>query len=122
MPNTSDGGRTALAGFLYQIVGLLGMSAYAHCADASSSSAELDALLTLVRTGELRHEYLDTDAVLRQLGIDSDDECVLVQFKVQFKFSRQIPAPPIGPKELLEIVRGLARSAKAAQGHGLKVT
>ena len=118
MSNTRNGGRSALAGYLYQIVGVLGMKAWAHCSNASSDSEELEALLKLVRNGELRHEHLGQDAALQQLGIDSDDECALVQFK----FSRQIPPKTIGPADLLEIIDRLNKSAAQARNLGLNVT
>lgn len=103
-----DGGQTALAGYLYQIVGALGMVARANC---PNEEEELQALLTLVREGELLHEYLDQDAVLRTLGIDGRDECVFVQFK----FSRQAKPPTIGPQELIEIVKQLILSERKAK-------
>jgi len=114
MSNGYDGGRRALAGYLYQIVGVLGMQAYAHCSDVALDSPELEALLRLVRAGQLYHEYLDQDAVLRQLGISSNDDYVLVQFK----YSSQVPLPTIGPAELTEIVHRLDQidqSARQAQ-------
>lgn len=103
----ADGGQTALAGYLYQIVAALGMVARADCPDEKE---DLQALLTLVREGELLHEYLDQDVVLRTLGIDERDECVFVQFK----FSRQAIPPTIGPQELIEIVKQLILSERKA--------
>jgi len=58
MSDGYDGGRWALAGYLYQIVGILGMQAYAHCSDVAPDSPELEALLRLVRIGQLYHEHL----------------------------------------------------------------
>jgi hypothetical protein len=118
MSNIRDGGVSALAGYLYQIVGVLGMKAWAHCSDASSDSEKLDALLTLTRTAGLHHEHFDQDAVIWQLGIESDDECVFVQFK----FSRQTPPPTISPGELLDIVNGLDKSSQRASELGCNVT
>jgi len=111
MSDGYDGGRWALAGYLYQIVGILGMQAYAHCSDVAPDSPELEALLRLVRIGQLYHEHLDQDAVLRQLGIGSNDDYVLVQFK----YSSQVPPRTIGPAELEEIVHRLGQSARQAQ-------
>jgi hypothetical protein len=118
MSNAGNGGRSALAGYLYQIVGALGMKAEAHCPDAPRGSDELDALLTLVGNGDLHHEYLDQDAVIQKLGIESSDEYVLVQFK----YSRQVPPPTIGPMELKEIINRLIKSANSASNAGQNVT
>jgi hypothetical protein len=112
MSNGFDGGQRALAGYLYQIVGVLGMQARAHGSDSAPDSSELEALLSLVRTGQLLHEYLDQDAVLHQLGIGGGDDYVLVQFK----YSSQTPPPTIGPKELTKIVSRLSRGAEQARG------
>jgi hypothetical protein len=118
MSKMRDGGISALAGYLYQIVGVLGMQAAAHCSDASSNSDELNTLLTLTRLGELHHEHFDQDAVIQHLGVESGDEVVLVQFK----FSRQISPPPISPKDLLEIANALYKSAERASKQGRSVT
>lgn len=89
MLNNRDGGRVALAGFLYQIVGSLGWKARA-CAPWSgttSDSDELEGLLELVRSAELMQEQFGQDAVLRlqRLGLDTNDKCVIAQFKYSLK-------------------------------------
>ena len=77
-----DGGLTALAGYLYQTVGVLGMKAGAYQLENLAGSADLEAILLLVKQNELRYEYLDQDAAIRhKLGIDDRDKFVLVQFK-----------------------------------------
>lgn len=118
MPNTNDGGYWALAGYLYQIVGLLGMRALANRPSVIIDSSELEALLTLVADSQLHHEYLGQDAVLEQLGLRDKDELVLVQFK----YSTQIPPRSIQKAELKGIIDRLNTSAQAALAIGQKVT
>jgi len=82
-----DGGYAALAGYLYQTVALLGMTAQANCSNIATDTEEMEAILELMRTeGEISYEYLDQDAVIRELGINNADRNVFVQFK----YSRQI--------------------------------
>lgn len=97
-----DGGLTALAGYLYQTVGVLGMQAKAYRLENLIGSNDLEALLMLIQQGELLYEYLDQDAAItrRSLGIDPQAEIVLVQFK----FSRQTPPAKIGKQELFTIL------------------
>src|SRR5260370_36346301 len=110
-----DGGLTALAGYLYQTVGVLGMKAGAYQLDNLTGSSDLEALLILVKRNELLYEYLDQDAAIRDsLGIDDWDGFVLVQFK----FSRQMPPPTIAPKELTKILKRLKESTQRAQNLG----
>src|SRR5713101_4643153 len=115
---TIDGGLTALAGYLYQTVGVLGMKAGAYQLDNLAGSADLEAVLLLVKQSELRYEYLDQDAAIRrELGIDDRDNFVLVQFK----FSRQIPVPKITPKELTKIISRLRESTQRARQLGQQI-
>ena len=114
-----DGGLTALAGYLYQTVGVLGMRAGAHQLTNLTGSDDLEALLALVKDNELRYEYLDQDASIRHaLGIDEQDEYILVQFK----YSRQEKPPKIGSKVLTEIIKRLKESANRAKSLGHRVT
>ena len=117
MPRALAGCEPPLAGSLFQIVGVLGLEARAHCTAGTSDSPELDALVTLVATGQLHHERLEQDAVLRKM-LEPDDEFVLIQFK----YSRQIPLPKITPGELKQVLRRLADSAASAQALGRRVT
>src|SRR5260370_25425050 len=114
-----DGGLTALAGYLYQTVGVLGMRAGAHQLTNLTGSDDLEALLALVKDNELRYEYLDQDASIRHaLGIDEQDEYILVQFK----YSRQGKPPKIGSKEFTKIIKRLKESADRAKSLGHRVT
>jgi hypothetical protein len=106
MPRNRDGGRTALAGYLYQMVGALGMRAWADCSEDAPDATEIEAFIGLVQDGEVEHEYLDQDVGLQlQTG-----ELVLVQFK----FSSQEPPSKITPQELKEIADRLNHSARKA--------
>jgi hypothetical protein len=118
VPNTNDGGQWALAGYLYQMVGLLAMHAQANCPSMSARSEELAALLKLVPSGRIHHEYLGQDAVLRQLGVSENDTLVLVQFK----YSTQQTPPKITPSQLLEIIDQLHASTQQALALGENVT
>src|SRR5579883_123914 len=114
-----DGGLTALAGYLYQTVGVLGMKAGAFHLENLTGSSDLEALLILAEQNEVRYEYLDQDAAIRRsLGLDSDDAFVLVQFK----FSRQFPIPKITPSEFKKIVSRLKISTQRAQSSGQHVS
>src|SRR5689334_11517029 len=111
-----DGGRSALTGFLYQTVGVLGMTALAHSGNEDPS--ELTTILELVHKGEIWPEELDQDAVIQVLGLGTGDEYVLVQFK----YSRLASPPDIRPLELQEIVDRLIASAERAQRQASQVT
>jgi GTPase SAR1 family protein len=117
---SADGGLTALAGFLYQTIGILGMRAGAYHLDNHTGADELEALFLLVgQSVELLYEYLDQDAAIRQpLGIDEKDKFVLVQFK----FSRQLQVPKISPGELTKIIARLKKSTQRALSLGQQVS
>src|ERR1700730_9361429 len=114
-----DGGLTALAGYLYQTVGVLGMQAKAYRFENLTGSNDLEALLMLIQQGELLYEYLDQDAAITRcsLGIDPQTEILLVQFK----FSRQIPPAKIGEQELSTILTRLLESARRAKNLGQQI-
>lgn len=122
MPSTHDGGRSALAGYLYQIAGAPGWVAGAHSLSGrSSDSEELTAILELVvDAGQLSIEAYGQDAAVRltQLGLEATDRYVLAQFK----FSRKADLSTIGPKELTKIIRQLELAAERVQRLGGCVT
>jgi energy-coupling factor transporter ATP-binding protein EcfA2 len=106
--NSIDGGRVALAGYLYQILGVCGMQARVEGSGEVTPPDEISQVLELARNGTFGHEYLDQDGVLRTLGVDGGDEYVLLQFK----YSQQNPIPSIGPTELISIVDRLQAGAQ----------
>ncbi len=113
MPETlqSDGGRNALAGFLYQIVGALGLKAVA-AAHSAGGEEELDALVSVTKEARLEHEKFGQDVVLSDLL--GDEGLTLVQFK----FSPRSPPRPIETGEFEKIVRRLAASEEDAEREG----
>jgi hypothetical protein len=113
MVNGQDGGRWALAGFLYQIVGMLSMVARAsQPAEFSRKNGgdEVDSLLTLPDV-QTHHERFEDAAF-----ISVDDECVLVQFKYSSTGRK------IGIGEAREIIEKLSAGVGQATNQGYRVT
>ncbi len=104
--STVDGGRTALTGFLYQMVGTLGMGARVALTDLTDDGGSTDAFFYRLCGADFLHEAHDTDAI----GVDGRNAATFIQFK----YSRQPARSPIGPSEFSAIVRKLAKSANAA--------
>lgn len=131
MPNRdeNEGGQAALAGYLYQILGVCGMKAKLYRLHRSTedteadepSSSDIEELFLLMRRGSVQHEAYGQDAVIRRyqhLGINESDQCILVQFK----YSQHDPTLPIYPKELRKILDRLHTSAQWASREGEQVT
>lgn len=113
MANGQDGGRWALAGFLYQIVGMLSMVARASQPvefSRKNGGDEVDSLLTLPDV-QAHHECF-ADAAF----ISMDDECVLVQFKYSSTGRK------IGVAEARNIIEKLSEGANQATNQGYQVT
>lgn len=114
-----DGGRSALGGYLWQalgVIGLVGRSLLPADSRASSSSP-LDAqgspdVLIDLRTedGRAIMEYLQEDAlfILPHLGLDRADKHLLIQFK----YSHETPPRSLSSTELHTIARKMHRSAQ----------
>jgi len=116
MPQGSNGARHALAGYLYQIIGLPGIVAKAHQVKQSSQSEEMTALLETIRQGEVVHEAYGQDATSTVPGLNGSHQLTLIQFK----YSSRPSDRPIQPKEFLQIVKALKTSRdRAQQGHSL---
>jgi hypothetical protein len=113
MSKTTDGGRAALAGFLYQLLAVPGLTALAASGtDPSANGRELEWLLDVTRESELEPEQLEQDIVINlKLG---SRKCVLAQLK----YSTAIPPKPIGKKELEEIAAGFRKSTRRAREDG----
>jgi hypothetical protein len=112
-----DGGRNALAGFLYQIIGVLGLKASASYYTPNQGEDDLDALVSIVKDACVHHERFGQDAVLSNV-LENGEGLSLVQFK----FSRQSPLRRITPSEFEQIIDKLAESAKEAESKGYSVT
>ena len=85
MADKQDGGRWALAGYLYQIVGMLSIPAHVSnlaLKSRDSGTDDVDVLIDLDVSGsddaliEAQHEQFGEDALFRK-----GDKGVLVQFK-----------------------------------------
>lgn len=117
MATGCHGGKWALAGFLYQIVGMASIMARALAPAVISSgdeSDEVDALVALIGDGEelqAGHEQLGQDAIFT-----TDDEYVIAQFKYS-STGRKITRG-----ELVKIIRKLEHSADQAASLGENVT
>lgn len=122
MPGRADGGRTALTGFLYQMLAALGLGARAHlCLHGAATAEDEDEFQTLVRVvaaGRLEHEVNDQDAGVRLVDAAGIESLVLIQFK----YSGQRRPPNITADELREIVRRLRASALRAERDGITTT
>jgi hypothetical protein len=111
MGKHSDGGRAALGGFLYQIVAVLGLRALVE--SRSDQAGELTALLEVNGAIRIEHEKFDSDAVIERLDTGGGQISL-----IQFKYSRQVPPPGIGPAEYNGFVRALSAAATRAQNQG----
>lgn len=116
MTNGHRGGIYALAGYLYQIVGMLSMVAWASSPTTTINPDELDELEAILRVkgdnGGVRGqtEVLGEDAVLT-----SNNEFAIVQFKYSASFKK------INTGHLREIFANLESSYSEARARGLNV-
>lgn len=114
-----DGGISALGGYLYQIIGTLGIAARLSNQSRDINHGEIDSFLTLVnieKAGIAIEEY--EDAAIRSLGIKPDDKTAFVQFK----YSRLTPPSTIGQKELTKIISTFDDNVKRAKNDDVNVT
>lgn len=111
-----EGGRIALGGYFYQIVGLVGLLAKAQLTAVSQEAKdEFNVLMEYLHNGgRIQHEYLEEDGVIKQLGVDATDHFVLMQFK----YSQQVPAPSLGSAELEDICDRFRVRATHIEQHG----
>ena len=124
MPSERDGGIWALGGYLYQTIGLLGISAFISNLNEGSPSdpgANLDLLIKLIDVHgaiTIHSEAFNQDALLHACGLDLNDKAVLIQFK----YSVQVPPPTIGPADVKEIIDTFEESVRRANASGENVT
>jgi len=99
-PSTSDGGRVALSGFLYQILGALGLRA---SGTAESQGSKAYALFSLVKDDTVVvHEPYDSDVgLLLPLAEGAKHGVVLAQFKYSVSGSLST-IPPSEFKNILD--------------------
>ena len=110
-----DGGRSALGGFLYQIVAVLGLRALLESGEDRGD--EFSALLSV--NGEIRieHEKFDSDAVVEKVEASG----VSISL-VQFKYSRLAPPRPIAITEYKHMVTALSKARDRAKRAGHAVS
>lgn len=106
------GGQRAFAGFLYQIVGTLGLRAWAECRDQTSPGGPVEGLLDFVLAGELHHELDENDAFVRSLAGSQRSDRILIQFK----FSLVPHKDPLDQGDLAAICRDFARGIRERAG------
>lgn len=121
MSSRRQGGRWALAGYLYQIVGTLGITA--GVLGMNRQPDDDDGLLVVLRDAggllkQAQHEAGGEDALLQfgTLGLDESDDCVLLQFKCSTTGEK------IGASHLREIINKLDESAQELSSKGRNVT
>jgi hypothetical protein len=119
----SDGGARAISGFLFQVLVGGALRAAGDCPEyGKAGSSELDALVELVRSGQLVHEFADQDLMVRNSVVDPASSVTAGITLVQVKFSALGTANPIGPAELKQIVTALAQATKRIEKAGECVT
>jgi hypothetical protein len=120
----SDGGQTALGGFLWQAHVALGLSVLPLIGAIPEEGNELDAILDLdsedggVRLEAFEQDVLMESPTLRTMGIEEGDTRILVQVK----FSRLSDPPSISEEALNGIQAALEKSAARASMAGKPVT
>jgi hypothetical protein len=112
-----DGGRAALAGFLYQIVALLGMTVRAFQGGQARDSDELETLISYAKDRQIAHESLGQDAVIYS-DCDPGEGIALVQFK----YSGSLPPRKIYKGEFDEIIERFFDSERMAINRGFEVS
>ena len=124
MPGNKDGGLWALGGYLYQTVGILGISAQAKTLHLDNvPEDDLNLLFSLLDINgspnfRVEAERYGEDALIRNFGVGPEDHCVLVQFK----YSRTNPPRTIGPEDLRNILTTFEENVRRAERSGLQVT
>jgi hypothetical protein len=111
MTEQTDGGRRAIAGFVYQMVGLWGLSATGYSvvddAGGTEDASDLERLLVLMRGATAEHETGDRDATLEWLTPEGEHASTIVQFK----YSVLDPPRAIERTELRGIIDQLVRTS-----------
>src|SRR5574337_1256027 len=119
MPESLDGARNALSGFLFQVIVDIGLTARAlRLTGVSDTDEELEAILSVIRDGQINEELFGQDAVLRSMIGHTNPSCILIQYK----YSRQLDPPHLGREALIEIVDKLYNSGQESTKAGYTPT
>jgi hypothetical protein len=119
---STDGGLRAISGFLFQVLAGGALRAAGECRDYRNPHLpELDAVIRLVGSGELIHEFADEDLVIRRDVVLPAGGTQTEVTLVQVKFSVAGTANPIGPVELTKIISALAKAGRRLKETGAKV-
>ena len=114
---TSDGGRVALSGFLYQMLGVFGLRA---CGRAESEADGISSLLALVSDETaVVHEAYDADVGLLAPIAEAGGQGVVL---VQFKYSSAGADATIPPATYKDILTRFHAATVAAKQDGKTVT
>lgn len=121
MSERHDGGRTALSGFLYQTLGVLGIVAAGTCEGPDFDDPDLSALLRITRRADVSGEGFDQDAFMvdSSTGAKVERRAILAQFK--FSRNPNAPTATMYSKGLQEdVIDKLDKAATAAKELGYK--
>ena len=115
--DADDGGIVALSGFLYQILGFVGLKALAESADGKSvTQLAPEVLVNLVREADsIHYEGFGQDMDIEKLVPGGQNEITLIQFK----YSRD--GNTLTPAQFREVVQQLLLAAARVVGQGKAV-
>lgn len=122
MSDDKDGGIWALGGYLYQVIGVLGIGAEFLVGeeDVDNDEKEFGAVLRDIKQSsalQVEIEKYGEDGLIRNVGLSASDQSVLIQFK----FSRKIPIPKIGHDELAKILANFNKNVERAKKDGTHI-
>jgi hypothetical protein len=116
---SSEGGKRAISGFLFQVLVGGALRAAGECEDVSTANAsELDALVELTRTGEVLHEVADEDLLVRRNVVDPAITASAEVTLVQVKYSSLGTSKHIATAELGSIVTAFAIAKRRIEKKG----
>lgn len=126
MAQGRDGGRAAIAGFLYQVVGVLGFQAHAYDGNSTPDTGGHEVSLLVQRiqsAAAVTQERFDQDALIELSGGSiagqNENQAQDAWDLVQFKYSANRSA--IGPQELRKISDAFGRGQARAQQLGFNI-
>lgn len=117
--NRNEGGRSALAGYLFQILGTYGVAVqvFAEVRDAADDP-DITAVVAVEGRNYVLHEPFGQDVGIIRQDAQGNQRCSLLQFK----YSKQHPPESISPSDLEKIAATLENSKRWAEGEGKAVS